>query len=276
MKKKCCLLRQVHRVGGAEATSHVRDLDAGVSPDRASLRSRRGLVSGLLGQGAVAAVAAGVPPAACFRAETRRWLARRRRRSFTFKWEDNYQLDITCWSFNKWNYSGTNIVQGVDALVINFFSPPWRPSFAASCRRQRVCSESWAACPGSFGGGALVAFQSLDARRPVGHQPCRGTWERSKSLRQEKKGHLMRRMKVMWWQVHGVSSAPPPPHQAELISICISSTRWRRTMCLLPAIPSALAMTSVLKVGSSTMTAPCTPPFRRFSANSCKGEGKGG
>lgn len=74
-------------------------------------------------------------------------------------------------------------------------------------------------------------------------------------------------MKGPW----GRQPAPPSSHQAEPISVCISSTRWRRTMCLLPGIPSAFAMISVLKVGSSTMTAPCTPPFRRFSANSCKG-----
>lgn len=53
----------------AEATSHVRDLDAGVATDRASLASGWRVVSGLLGQGAVAAVTPGVPPAARFRAE---------------------------------------------------------------------------------------------------------------------------------------------------------------------------------------------------------------
>lgn len=117
------------------------------------------------------------------------------------------------WSSNKWNKSGPNIVQSKREQhpCNEFFSPPWRPSFAANCRRPCVCPESWAACPGSFGEGALVAFQGLDARRPVGHQPWVGTWERSESLSQAKKKtvHLMRIMRVTWWKVRGVGSLRP-------------------------------------------------------------------
>ena len=50
-------------------TSHVGDLDAGVTADRAPLGSRRSLVSNFPRQGAVAAVAAQVSPVAAFGAE---------------------------------------------------------------------------------------------------------------------------------------------------------------------------------------------------------------
>jgi len=50
-------------------TSHIGDLDAGVTVERASLRSGRGLVSALQRQGAVAAMATQVPPIASFGAE---------------------------------------------------------------------------------------------------------------------------------------------------------------------------------------------------------------
>lgn len=42
-------------------------------------------------------------------------------------------------------------------------------------------------------------------------------------------------------------------------------------MCLLLGIPNTVAIVSVLKVGSSTRTAPWTPLFRRLSANSWTG-----
>lgn len=50
-------------------TSHVGDLDAGVTTDRASLCSGRSMVSTFPWQGAVAAMATQVPPAASFGAE---------------------------------------------------------------------------------------------------------------------------------------------------------------------------------------------------------------
>lgn len=50
-------------------TSHVGDLDAGVTADRAPLGSGRSLVSNFPRQGAVAAVAAQVSPVAAFGAE---------------------------------------------------------------------------------------------------------------------------------------------------------------------------------------------------------------
>lgn len=53
----------------ARLTSHVGNLDAGVPTDRAPLCSRWGLVPYVPRQGTVAAVAAQVPPAACFGAE---------------------------------------------------------------------------------------------------------------------------------------------------------------------------------------------------------------
>lgn len=62
------------------------------------------------------------------------------------------------------------------------------------------------------------------------------------------------------------------PHLAGAIRAFISSMRCRRTICLLPGIPRAVAMVSVLKVGSSTMTAPWTPLLRRFSPNSWTGK----
>lgn len=55
-------------------TSHISDLDAGVPSDGAPLRSGWGLVAGVAGQGAVAAVAAQVSAVACFGAETCRRL----------------------------------------------------------------------------------------------------------------------------------------------------------------------------------------------------------
>lgn len=58
----------------APLTSHVSDLDAGVPSDGAPLGSGWGLVAGVAGQGAVAAVAAQVSPVACFGAETCRRL----------------------------------------------------------------------------------------------------------------------------------------------------------------------------------------------------------
>lgn len=51
-------------------TSHVGDLDAGVTANRASLCSGRSMVSTFPWQGAIAAVATQVPPTASFGAET--------------------------------------------------------------------------------------------------------------------------------------------------------------------------------------------------------------
>lgn len=51
-------------------TSHVGDLDAGVTADRASLGPGRSVVSNFPRQGAVAAMATQVPPIASFGAES--------------------------------------------------------------------------------------------------------------------------------------------------------------------------------------------------------------
>lgn len=55
-------------------TSHVGDLDSGVAADWAALRPVRSLVSHLLRQRAVAAMATQVPPTAGFGAEPHRGL----------------------------------------------------------------------------------------------------------------------------------------------------------------------------------------------------------
>lgn len=64
---------------GVGHASHVGDLDAGVPSDGAPLGPGRGLVPGVPGQGAVAAVAAQVPAVACLGAETCRRLHHTRR-----------------------------------------------------------------------------------------------------------------------------------------------------------------------------------------------------
>lgn len=76
---RCTWKTNVHDVGLAVTkmmgvcqtlmTSHIGDLDAGVTTDRASLGSGRSLVSNLPRQGPIAAMATQVPPIACFRAE---------------------------------------------------------------------------------------------------------------------------------------------------------------------------------------------------------------
>lgn len=118
-------------------------------------------------------------------------------------------------------------------------------------------------------------------RRRVGGVPSRsqsclasalkGTWEEAwvsgtaSNVEYTFVQHLQKKELIIW-NVRLLVNAFS--HLAESISIFISSTRCRRTMCLLLGIPSAAAIASVLKVGSSTMTAPWTPLFRRFSANS--------
>lgn len=78
-------------------TSHVGDLDAGVSVDRAALGSGRSLVSTLPRQGAEAAMATQVSPVASFGAEA--WWRLKQKHTFILQIHSNKALFIWCYGW---------------------------------------------------------------------------------------------------------------------------------------------------------------------------------